>query len=168
MKTSPNCTAVIQYCEQCRLKSYPDPESGGAPWTVGWGATGPGIGPGVVWTQDQADTRLARDIVLVESDANNAIRLPVTQGQFDGFVSILYNVGHGSPIRDGIIRLKTTYPSTLLRLLNAGDFQGAREAFASWVGHPPMLGLRRRRRMEQALWDGESGHDAIAAGAAIN
>lgn len=184
MKTSPNCTLVVQYFETCALKAYPDPKSplaqairaglgtsglSGAPWTAMWGATGPDITPGSVWTQDQADARLAKDIVYRESDANQAIKVPMTQGQFDAFVSILFNVGHGSPIHDGIIRLKTTYPSTLLRKLNDGDYAGARAEFARWIspGTSVELGLKRRRRAEQALWDGLSGHEAIALGAAV-
>ena len=115
MNAGPNCIAVIQHYERCVLKAYPDPKTGGAPWTIGWGATGAGIGPGVVWTQDQADARLAADVADRVSDANAAIKVPMTQGQFDAFVDILFNVGHGSPVKDGIIRLKNAWPSTLLR-----------------------------------------------------
>ena len=38
--------------EGCRLGAYQD--TGGV-WTIGYGVTGPEIGPGVVWTQRQAD-----------------------------------------------------------------------------------------------------------------
>ena len=164
MKASPECLALIKHFEALRLRSYPDPGTGAQPFTIGWGSTGPDIGPGVVWDQHKADTRLAADVMLREGDANNAIKVPVTQGQFDAFVSILYNVGHGSPARDGIIRLKTAYPSTLLRKLNAGDYAGAREAFGHWVSPGSSIepGLRRRRRAEQLLWDGLSAADAIA------
>ena len=168
MNISPNGTAVIEYFETCVLKAYPDPKTGVAPYTVGWGATGVGIGPGTVWTQAEADARLVQDILEREDDANAAIKVTVTQGEFDAFVSILYNIGHGSPIKDGIIRLRSGYPSTLLRLLNAGDFAGARAQFALWVspGTNVEHGLRRRRRAEQALWDGKSGTEAIAIGSA--
>ena len=169
MNAGPNCIAVIQHYERCVLKAYPDPKTGGAPWTIGWGATGAGIGPDVVWTQAQADVRLAADIAERVSDANAAIKVPMTQGQFDAFIDILFNVGHGSPVRDGIIRLKNAWPSTLLRKLNAGDYAGAREAFAVWIspGTSVTLGLKRRRRTEQALWDGETAASAIAIGEAI-
>jgi lysozyme len=52
--------AVPQISKQegCRLAAYPDPLSGGDPWTIGYGNTGPGIGPGTVWTQQQADDAL--------------------------------------------------------------------------------------------------------------
>lgn len=169
MKITPNGVEVIQYFERCVLKAYPDPGTGGSPWTCGWGATGPDIHRGTVWTQAEADTRLARDIVERESDANAAIHVPMTPGQFDAFVSILFNVGHGSPLKDGIIRLRNAHPSTLLRLLNAGDHAGARAQFARWIspGSGVELGLRRRRAAEQALWDGKTGAEAIAIGAAV-
>lgn len=166
MKASPNCYAVIKNRESCVLRAYPDPKSGGDPWTVGWGATGSGITRGTVWTQLQADNRLIIDVAEREADANNAIRVPVTQGQFDGFVDALFNIGHGSPIKDGIIRLKSGYPSTLLRKLNLGDYAGARAEFIKWVspGSNVERGLRIRRKMDVALWDGLDGAAAIAIG----
>ncbi|MGJ7508672.1 lysozyme [Variovorax sp. GT1P44] len=153
------CSAVgldlIKEFESCELKAYPDPKTGGAPWTVGWGATGPGIGPGTVWTQEQADARLASDVGLRETMVNNAVTVPVTQGQFDALVSIVFNVGAGSSSRDGIIRLKDGRPSTLLRKLNARDYQGASEAFDSWIspGSNVENGLRRRRKAEREVFD---------------
>lgn len=35
------------------LKSYPDRLTGGEPWTIGLGHTGPDVGPNAVWTEDQ-------------------------------------------------------------------------------------------------------------------
>ena len=166
MKASSSCFEVIRHFEGCRLRSYPDPKTGGAPWTIGYGATGAEIGPGVTWTQTRADLRLSGDVALCEADADNAVRVPVTQGQFDGFVSILFNVGHGSPVRDGIVRLASGYPSTLLSKMNAGDFAGASEQFMRWVspGSAVEHGLRKRRAAERALFDGATGAQAIAIG----
>lgn len=166
MKASPECFALIRHYESCCLKAYPDPKTGGAPWTCGWGSTGPEIGNGVVWTQDRADMRLVGDVALREADANNCILVPVTQGQYDAFISILYNVGHGSPVKDGIVRLKSGYPSTLLSKLNAQDYEGAGEQFLRWVspGTNVEHGLRKRRTAELAMWGGASAVDAIAAG----
>lgn len=168
MNSSANCRAVVQHFEQCRLKAYPDPKTGGAPWTCGWGTTGTDIGPNTVWTQAYADQRFDDGLKGFEEDATQAIRVPVSQGQFDAFVSILQNVGHGSPIRDGIIRLRNDYPSTLLRKLNAGDYDGCRAQFALWVspGSSVERGLRIRRAAEQALWDGMGAASAILAGEA--
>lgn len=58
--------ALVKHFEGCArrrqdglVEAYPDPGTGGAPWTIGWGATGPGIGPGTAWTPAQCDARPA-------------------------------------------------------------------------------------------------------------
>ena len=164
MKTSVEGVLLVEHFEQCALVSYPDPKTGGAPWTNGWGATGPDIGPGLIWSQQQADDRLAADLAAREKIVADAVHVPLTQGQFDALVSIVFNVGAGSPQRDGIVRLKSGRPSTLLAKLAAGDYDGARGQFALWCspGSNVELGLRRRRRAEQGLWDGLSARDAIS------
>lgn len=163
MRAGPDCLAILRAFEGCKLASYPDPATGGAPWTCGWGACGPEIGPGLVWTQDRADARLAGDVAQREIAASRAITGPVTQRQFDAFVSIVYNVGSGTSERDGIIRLKSGQPSTLLRLLNAGDSQGCADEFLRWVspGSNVVNGLKRRRTVEQAVFRGVSAVDAL-------
>ncbi len=40
------------------VKAYPDPGTGGAPWTIGYGATGPGIGPDTVWNMQKWEEAL--------------------------------------------------------------------------------------------------------------
>jgi lysozyme len=152
VKTSSIGLDLIKHFESCKLAAYPDPKTGGAPWTVGWGATGSGIGPGTVWTQEQADARLLEDVGQRETMVNNAVTVPLTQGQFDAVVSIVFNVGAGSKYKDGIIRLKSGQPSTLLRMLNARDYDGCAEQFMRWVspGSNVENGLRRRRTAERA------------------
>ena len=166
MIAGPNCYALIRHFESCALRSYPDPATKGAPYTIGYGATGREIGPGVVWTQERADARLIGDVAQREADANNAIRVPVTQGQYDAFVSLLYNVGHGSATRNGIVRLKSGAPSTLLAQLNAGDYAGCSEQFLRWVspGSRVELGLLKRRMAEQGVFNGLTAADAVSLG----
>lgn len=154
MRISPAGVQLIKDFEGCKLTSYPDPKTGGHPYTVGWGATGAGIGPETVWTQPYADARLLEDIAEREAVINAKVTHPMTQGQFDAFVSILYNVGHGNPRRDGIIELKSGWPSTLLRKFNAGDIGGAETEWCKWVspGSSVMHGLFRRRQAELVLF----------------
>ena len=35
------------------VQAYPDPGSGGAPWTIGYGSTGPDVKQDTVWTMQQ-------------------------------------------------------------------------------------------------------------------
>lgn len=154
MKTSQAGYDLIKEFEDCELEAYPDPKTGADPWTVGWGATGLGIGPGTVWTQSQADTRLESDVAQREDLVSMAITHPMTQGQFDAFVSIVFNVGAGSKWKDGILRLKDGRPSTLLRKFNAGDISGAETEWLKWIspGTTVAKGLLRRRMAELELF----------------
>lgn len=154
-------TALIKQFEGCArlrrdglVEAYPDPGTGGEPWTIGWGATGlddtagaaPGqrIGPGTVWTQSQCDARLERDLVRYAEDVARAIgQAATTQAQFDAMVSFHYNTG-------AIAR------ATLTRKHIAGDHAGAVTEFARWnrAGGRVLKGLVRRRAQEARLYAG--------------
>ena len=81
----------------------------------------------------------------------------MTQGQFDAFVSLIFNVGAGSAYKDGICHLSNGRPSTLLRKFNDGDIAGAEAEWCKWIspGTPVSAGLLRRRQAELALFRGE-------------
>lgn len=164
MKTSQNGLAVIKYFESCRLTAYLD--STGIP-TIGWGHTGPDVRLGMTITQVRADALLVADLAAHESIVMSAVTVPLTQGQFDALVSFCFNVGPGRKgKKDGLVTLANGNPSTLLRRVNASDFDGAKGQFALWnkAGGMVLRGLIRRRAAECALFIGASGADAIALG----
>ena len=169
MKTSTNGVQVMHYFERCVLTAYPDPGSkDGLPITIGWGDTGPDVVRGLVITQDEADARFARRLSReFEPGVTSLVKVPLTQGQFDALVCFAYNVGLDI---DADTKAEGLGDSTLLRMVNAGDFAGAAGQFAAWNKNDGrvMLGLRRRRAAEQALFRGLSGDQAIAVGAAIS
>lgn len=146
--------ALIQQFEGCAralgngtFAAYPDPGTGGDPWTIGWGATGPDIGPGTVWTQAQCDARLTADLARFAADVARALgEAPTSQAQFDALVSFHYNTG-------AIAR------ATLTRLHRAGDHAGAAAEFGKWVhaGGRKLTGLIRRRAAEAALYSTKRG-----------
>jgi len=141
--------ALIHSFEKCRLTAYPDPGSkDGHPWTIGWGATGPGIYKGAVWTQEQADERFRRDIVARESQLNSMLAgAATTQNQFDALLSLGYNIG-----------MLALQGSTVMRRHKAGDFSGAADAFAMWNKNDGkvMNGLVRRRAAEAQMYRGQA------------
>lgn len=155
MKMSQAGIDLIKEFEGCHLDAYPDPKTGGDPFTIGWGATGPDVYEGLTWTQEQADERLAKDVQAREAIVNEAVTVDLTQGQFDAMVSIVFNVGYGSKRRNGIIKLRSGEPSTLLQKLNDGDYAGAAKEFERWVspGSPVERGLKRRRDAEVDLFN---------------
>jgi GH24 family phage-related lysozyme (muramidase) len=151
MMPSQSCTKLIQQFEGCAKKNpdgtfaaYPDPGSGGDPWTIGWGSTGADIKKGVTWTQQQCDDRFSAHVD--EFGAKVAAALggaATTQHQFDAMVSFAYNVGVGN-----------FQSSTLLRKHKAGDYAGAAAEFVKWnkAAGKVMAGLTRRRAAEAALY----------------
>jgi len=155
MRVSQAGLDLIKEFEGCHLKAYPDPKTGGDPFTIGWGATGPDVYEGLTWTQEQADDRLTQDVAAREAIVNEAVTVDLTQGQFDAMVSIVFNVGYGSKRRNGIIKLRSGEPSTLLQKLNDGDYDGAAKEFERWVspGSPVERGLKRRRDAEVDLFN---------------
>lgn len=137
---------LIKRFEGCKLTAYPDPGTGGDPWTIGWGATGPGIKQGVTWTQAQADSRLKDDVDrFAQGVAANIGAASTSQVQFDAMVSFSYNVGIGAFAK-----------STLLKKHKAGDHAGAASEFLKWVnaGGRVLQGLVRRREAEKAMYEG--------------
>jgi lysozyme len=144
-----NCTALVRHFEGCKLAAYPDPGTGGSPWTIGWGATGAGIRKGVVWTQAQADARLATDFAKKAADVSAIIgSAPTTANQFDALCSFAYNCGLGD--------LRS---STLLKKHLAGHFTEAAAEFGKWnkaAGHV-LPGLTKRRAAEAALYGAPDG-----------
>lgn len=120
----------------------------GAPWTIGWGSTGPEIGPGTKWTyakaNDHFEARLAIDMGHVIR-AIGSVPRAITANELAAMTSLAYNIGIGA--------FRT---STLLRLYRAGDIQGAAEQFLRWnkAQGQVMPGLVKRRAHERALFLG--------------
>lgn len=150
MKTGTAGKELIKHFESCRLKAYPDPGTGGEPWTIGWGHT-KGVKRGDVCTLQQADAWFEEDLEEHEGYVNQLVKVPLTQNQFDALVSFCYNVG---PDIDADSIAEGLGDSTLLKKLNAGDYDGAADEFRKWTrsGGRVMPGLIRRREMERELF----------------
>ena len=151
MTPSPDCIKIVQEFEGCAKKrsdgsfeAYPDPGTGGDPWTIGWGSTGTDIKKGVVWTQKQCDDRFGSHLGEFAEKVSKLLGgARTTQHQFDAMVSFAYNVGPAN-----------LASSTLLKKHKSGDFAGAAAEFAKWnkANKKVMAGLTRRRAAEAALY----------------
>lgn len=142
MKTNTAGRELIKSFESLRMRAYPDPGTGAAPWTIGWGHTC-GVKSGDACGFNQADRWLDQDIALAESAVSAAVKVPLSVNQFSALVSFVFNVG-----ADNFRR------STLLRLLNAGDYSCAADQFLRWdkAGGQTLPGLTRRRNAERYLF----------------
>lgn len=142
VKISDNGLTLIKAHEGLRLEAYPDPGTGGDPWTVGYGHT-KGVKPGDVISEAEASDFLRQDVAWVEDCVNENVNGPLTQNQFDALCSFVFNVGCGA-----------FRSSTLCRLINEGNFEGAAGQFSRWnkAAGRVLPGLTRRRKEEAELF----------------
>lgn len=93
----------------------------------------------------QASVMLAKDVAVAEGMVSRLVRVALTQGQFDALVDFTFNLGAG--------RLAG---STLLRDLNAGQFDAAALQLLQWdhAGGKELPALKTRRAAEYQLWTG--------------
>ena len=60
--------------EGWRNRAYPDPLTGGAPWGIGVGHTGPEVHEGLIWTDAQIEAAL--DVDIAEATTECRANLP--------------------------------------------------------------------------------------------
>lgn len=133
---------LIKTSEGSKLTAYPDPGTGGKPWTIGYGHTH-NVVKGDVITQAQAEQFLRDDLQPIYITIETCVKAPLNQNQFDALCSFIFNVGGGSFAK-----------STLLKKLNAGDKKGAAQEFLRWnkAAGKVLPGLLKRRSAECQLF----------------
>lgn len=147
METNDAGVALIKRNEGLVLYAYPDPATGGAPWTAGFGHTGPDVYPGMNITAAQAEAWLRADLRKFEQHVASKLTRPATENQFAALVSFTYNCGPANFDK-----------SSMLALHNDGMFADAADAFLRWnkAAGKVMAGLTRRRQEERALYLSEA------------
>jgi len=113
--------------------------------TIGFGTTS-GVQLGDTIDPVTALARVLTDINKFEGALKQCVTVPLAQNEYDSFVSLAYNIG------------PTAFcSSTLVRLLNAGDYAGACLQILRWdkFKGKPLRGLTIRREKEYQLCTGE-------------
>ncbi|KKB86482.1 hypothetical protein VW29_02710 [Devosia limi DSM 17137] len=144
--------AFSKQWEGFRDKAYPDPGSrDGTPWTIGYGQTE--INGAPVKKGDTISEALAASLLQQRHDRLAArilgvVKVPLSPYQLAALVSFADNVGWGSSSVPGFSS------STLLKKLNAGDYEAVPGQLARWVNNDgsKMQGLVNRRAAEAGLW----------------
>lgn len=140
MKASDALIEMIKEFEGFRARPYYD---AAGKLTIGYGHL---IKDGENFTEiskEEAETLLRADLVVAERAVQRWVTAILNQGQYDALVDFAFNLGAGA--------LKN---STLLKRLNAGDYEGAADNFQKWVyaGNKKLPGLVRRRAAEWAMF----------------
>lgn len=145
MKVSENGVNLVKQFEGLMLSPYLDTRS--IP-TIGYGTTFYPNGTRVSMSDPKISETDAAQYLAFEIDektkaVNALVTVEVNQNQFDALCSLCYNIGQGN-----------LGHSTLIKYLNAGNYQAAADQFLVWdeVGGHPSAGLRKRREAERALF----------------
>lgn len=139
MTTSENGRRMIESFEGLKTTAYQDMVG---IWTIGYGHTG-GVVSGQTCTAAEADALLAKDLKDAESCIAMKVNVTLSQHEFDALVSFTFNLGCGA-----------FSGSTLRKLLNEGDRDGASKEFTKWIhaGGKVVAGLVTRRTREQEVF----------------
>ena len=147
---------LIAQFEGVRQKAYLD-SAGIATIGIGFiryslGAlAGRRVALGDTMTQEAILAEFAHQVAQYERAVNEAVKVPLTQSQFNACVSLCYNIGIAAFSR-----------SSVVRLLNLRQYRAACRAFALWnkAGGRTVAGLVKRREAEMREF-GRSARDAI-------
>lgn len=106
--------------------------------TIGFGTT-EGVKPGDTITPPKALERALRDVQKFEGAIKDCVKVPLYQHEYDAYISFSYNIGSSAFCN-----------STLVKKLNAGDYEGACAEIRRWVMFQgkPLQGLVNRRETE--------------------
>lgn len=139
---SPAGAAIIKDDEELRLTAYHGEKDPPGIWTICYGHTH-GVYEGMVCTPGLCEWYFTQDMASAVNTVNKCVAVPLTQNQFDACVSLAENIGNGAFMR-----------STLVRVLNSGDYQGAALHFADWKFSDGAVdqGLVNRRAREATLF----------------
>lgn len=143
---------LIQQFEGFHFDAYPDPLSGGEPWTIGWGTTRYGDGRKV--TKGDKINRVEADMLLRQEVDRIAAKLAkdvpgwkeMADEQRSALVSFAYNLGSGFYDAAGF--------ATITKRLREKDWDKVPEAMLLYrnPGSNVEAGLKRRREAEGKLW----------------
>lgn len=143
---------LIKSFEGCRLEAYPDPASGGEPWTIGVGCTryqdGRPVRKGDRITQSEADLLLRHEVEQVALKLAGSVPAwrEMSAAQQCALVSFAFNLGSGFYGAPGF--------ETISKRLREKDWARIPEALLLYrnPGSSVEAGLRRRREAEGKLW----------------
>jgi lysozyme len=143
--------SIAEKSEGCELTTYLDPK--GIP-TAGWGHTGPDVKLGETYTMQQALSWRAADMARAAAFVEAHVKVQLTDNQFSALAEWTYNIGVGNFLG-----------STLLRLLNKGQYNAVPAQLARWdkAGSKVLPGLVSRRAREAALWNLPDNHPSPIA-----
>lgn len=115
---------IIANFEGFSPRAYPDPPGQSQTYSIGYGhqiIEGDSYDLDTVLSESDAFAQLESDIQKFRDCVEGAVEQALSVNQEAACISLCYNIGCGA-FRN----------STVVKMLNAGDFQGAAQAFGLW------------------------------------
>jgi GH24 family phage-related lysozyme (muramidase) len=145
---------IIKEFEGCHLDAYPDPLSGGAPWTIGYGTTrysdGRNVAKGDKINAIEADMLLRQEVDRIAEKLRATVQFWVAMADHQkcALISFAYNLGSGFYGAQGF--------ETISKRLREKDWPAVPAALLLYrnPGSSVEAGLKRRREAEGRLWGG--------------
>ena len=109
-------------------------------YTIGYGHYGSDVHAGDTITEAEATALMKKDLKVFENAVRSAVKVDITQSQFDALVSLSYNIGTGA-----------FADSDTVKALNEGKVGHAAVDIPSWrrgMGYQILAGLEKRRQTE--------------------
>ena len=142
---TPHLADDLKADEGLRLKAYPDPLTGAAPWTIGYGHTGLDVHPALAWTPVQAEAALHADIARVCAglDEKLAWWRRLNDPRQDVLVNAAFNMGVA-----GLLGFRNT-----LAAIRLGAFDDAARGLRTsrWAGQVGARAERLARQMQSGV-----------------
>lgn len=141
-RISPHGLKKLKEWEGLKLTAYRDSAD---VLTIGYGHTSaagaPQVRAGMKITEQHAEIILLDDLEKFEADVERLVKVPLSDNQFAALVSFHFNTG-------------ALGKSTLLKKLNAGDYNAVPYELNKWVfaKKKRVQGLVNRRAAEIGLW----------------
>lgn len=137
---------LVAKWEGVRYAPYPDPATGGAPWTVCYGHTGPDVKPGQSYTKAECDALLQADMAVADEAVRRCIPVPMLRHVEAALVSAVFNLGP-----------QVVCGSTLQKMAMANNWPAACAQLSRWdkAAGGVMRGLTLRRADERKLCEGD-------------
>jgi lysozyme len=139
---------ILKHHEGCVLNAYPDPATGGEPWTIGYGSTfyedGSKVKKGDSISRERAEKLLEVVATNFMNKVKAAVKSNVKPCQLYALTSFAFNVGMGNLLK-----------STLLKKVNANPNDPTiTQEFMKWnkAAGKVMNGLTKRRASEAQLY----------------
>lgn len=107
-------------------------------WTIGFGTTD-GVRAGQSIDPVSALQKKIKDVAKFEGALKQCVTVPLSQNEYDAYISLSYNIGSGAFCN-----------STLVRYLNQGEYSMACKEILRWnrAGGKVVQGLVNRRQEE--------------------